>query len=128
MRPDSCGGVADNRDGQDDRPGSDLAERHSVEELAASQPVVVVYDVRLHERDDHEAAPVGERADFEPDPGEGEQAAARGCDCEEWRWNDHCRGLEKRLWRRASSIPPQASRTRTSHGPRVAAAAAPAPR
>ena len=33
---EACGGVADDRDGLDDRPGRDLAERDGVEELASS--------------------------------------------------------------------------------------------
>ena len=63
------GGVADDRDGLHDGSGGDLAEGDGVEELRAGHPVVVVDGVGLHERDDHEAAAVGQRADLERHPG-----------------------------------------------------------
>ena len=73
---DPRGGVAHDGDGLHDRARGDLPERHGVEELAVGHPVVVVDRVGLHQRDDHEAPAVGERADLEGHPGEREQPAA----------------------------------------------------
>ena len=65
---DAGGGVADDRDRVHDRTGCDLPERDRVEELRVGHPVVVVDGVALHQRDDHEPAAVGERADLERHP------------------------------------------------------------
>ena len=71
-------GVAHDGDRVDDRPRRDLSEGDGVQELPARHPVVVVDGIGLHERDDHEAAAVRERADLERDPDEGaEPAGAR---------------------------------------------------
>ena len=67
-------------DGVDDRARRDLAERDRVQELARGEPVVPVHRVRLHQRHDHEAPAVGERADLERHPGERRQAAHRSRD------------------------------------------------
>ncbi len=67
---DAGGRIADGGDRLHHRPGRHLPERDRVEELTARQPVVVRDGVRLHERDDHEAAAVRERADLERDPHE----------------------------------------------------------
>ena len=77
---DARGRVADDRDGLHDGARRDLAERDRVEELPVRHPVVVVDRVVLHQRDDHEAAAVGERADLERDPREREQPAGRDRD------------------------------------------------
>ena len=69
--------VADDGDGLHHRTGRDLAERDRVQELAVGHPVVVVDRVGLHQRDDHEAAAVRERADLERHPGERAEPAGR---------------------------------------------------
>ena len=75
------GGVADDGDGLDDRPGGDLAEGHGVEELPGGHPVVGVDGVVLHHRDDHEPTAVGEQPDLEGHPGQrGEPAGGQGRD------------------------------------------------
>jgi hypothetical protein len=61
-------GVADHRHGLHDRAGGDLAQGHGVEELGRGHPVVVAYRVRLHQRNDHETAAVGQGAHLERDP------------------------------------------------------------
>ena len=66
--PSAVRGVADGGDRRDDRAGRDLPERDGVEELGVGHPVVGVHGVALHQRDDHEAAAVGERADLERRP------------------------------------------------------------
>ena len=68
-------GVAHNSDGLDDRSGCDLAEGHGIEELGSGHPVIGHDSVVLHERDDDEAASVGQRTDFEGDPAQGGDAA-----------------------------------------------------
>ena len=70
--------VADGCDGLDDRARRDLAERHCVQELRVRHPVVVVHRVGLHQRDDHEAAAVAERADLQRNPDEREGSTRRG--------------------------------------------------
>jgi hypothetical protein len=70
-------GVADHRHGLHDRAGGDLAERDGVEELRRGHPVVVAYRVRLHQRDDHETAAVGQRAHLERHPRYRQQHPAR---------------------------------------------------
>ncbi len=78
QRPaDTCRRVADGRHRVGDRAWCDLPQRDGVQELRIRHPVVAVDGVVLHERDDHEAASVGERADLERDPGEREEAARR---------------------------------------------------
>ena len=69
--------IADGRDRVRDRAGRDLPKGDGVEELRARHPVVVLDGVVLHQRDDHEAAAVGERADLEGDPGKRREAARR---------------------------------------------------
>ena len=70
------GRVADDSDSLDHRPGRDLAERDGTEELRAGHPVIRDHRIVLHQRDDHEAAAVGERADLERDPGDRAQPGA----------------------------------------------------
>ena len=70
-------GVADHRHGLHDRAGGDLAERDGVEELGRGHPVVVAYRVRLHQRDDHETAAVGQGAHLERHPRHRQQHPAR---------------------------------------------------
>ena len=72
------GGVAEYGDGVHHRAGGDLAEGDGVEELCVGHPVVGLDGVVLHQRDDHEAAAVGEGADLECHPGQCQQLAARG--------------------------------------------------
>ncbi len=72
----ACRGVADNGDGLHDGTRRDLAERYRVEKLATRHPVVLLDGVVLHQRDDDEAAAVGERPDLERDPNEREDTAA----------------------------------------------------
>ncbi len=72
------GRVADHGDRLDHRPRRDLAERDSAEELRAGHPVIRDHRVVLHQRDDHETAAVGERADLERDPGDCAQPGGRG--------------------------------------------------
>ena len=135
--------VADHGDGLHDRAGRDLAERDGVQELAVGHPVVVANRVGLHQRDDHEAAAVGQRADLERDPDSdsstaSDRAAAEPAERERrqghpaagarqppGRARRRCRALSGPS---ASSISPQPSRTSTSHGPMVAAAPPPATR
>jgi hypothetical protein len=69
------GGVADGRDRPDDRPGRDLAQRDRVQELGIGHPVIGVDGIALHQRDDHEPAAKGERADLERRPREGADPA-----------------------------------------------------
>ena len=69
-------GPADERDGVDDRPGRQLAEGDGVEELRLGHPAVALDRVPLHQRDDHEAAAVGERADLQRGPGQRRAALA----------------------------------------------------
>jgi hypothetical protein len=52
-----------------------LPDGDRVEELGVGHPAVALDRVVLHQRDDHEAAAVRERAHLERDPDEGEQAA-----------------------------------------------------
>ncbi len=75
---EAVGGVADDGDGVRDRAGRRLAERDRVEELRVAHPVEALDRVALHQRDRHEAAAVGERADLEGRPAERQQPAARG--------------------------------------------------
>ena len=74
------GGVADHGDGVDHRPWCDLTESDGIQELCAGHPVVGDDGVVLHERDDDEAATIGEGADLERDPGQGaEPPTATAC-------------------------------------------------
>ena len=82
--------VADDRHRLDDRSGRDLAQRDGVEELAARHPVVVAHRIGLHERDDHEAAAVGQRPDLEGDPAERQQPAAADHERRERRRGREC--------------------------------------
>ena len=75
---DAVRGVADGRDRGDDGSRGDLSERDGVEELGVGHPVVGVHRVALHQRDDHEAAAVGERTDLEGRPAQRREAAGRG--------------------------------------------------
>ena len=75
---DAARGVADDGHGVHDRTGRDLAEGDGIEELRVGHPVEAVDGVALHERDDDEAAPVGECPDFACHPDQREHAAAGG--------------------------------------------------
>jgi hypothetical protein len=70
--------VADGRDRGHHGTGRDLAERDGIEELRIRHPVIGVHCVALHERDDHEAASVGERADLEGRPAQRAEPAGGG--------------------------------------------------
>ena len=79
------GRVPDDSHRLDHRARRDLAERHGVEELRARHPVVGDHRVVLHQRNDHEPAAVGERADFEGDPGQRPETT-NGCPVEQQHW------------------------------------------
>ena len=116
--------VADGGDGVDDRARCDLAERDRVQELARREPVIPVHRVRLHQRDDHEAPAVGERADLERHPGQSRQAAHRRGD----RQRPDPEQPPGTACSSVSSTSPQPTSTSTSHGPIVAAETPPASR
>ena len=63
-------GPADHRHRMDHRTGRELTVRDRVGELGIGHPPVGVHGVGLHERDDHEAAAVGEGTDLEGRPGQ----------------------------------------------------------
>jgi hypothetical protein len=75
---DAVGRVADHGHRLSHWPRSDLTERYRVEELRVRHPVVGVDGVGLHERDDHEAAAVRERAHLERDPDQRQHTAGSG--------------------------------------------------
>ena len=115
--------VADGRDRVRDRAGRDLPEGDGVQELRARHPVVVLDGVVLHQRDDHEAAAVGEGADLEGDPGERRQAADGTATAGMSGSSESVLPAGRAF--AAISTRPQATRTRTSQGPIVAAAPPP---
>ena len=122
---DAGRGVADDGDGLHDRARGDLAEGDGVEELRVGHPVVGVDGVVLHQRDDHEPAAVGQRADLERHPRQREQAAGRGraaAASSGHAWHARRAGTRGSATPQASSTAPQPSRTSTNHGPTVAAA------
>ncbi len=92
----SRGGVADRSDGMGHRPGGHLPERDRVQELRAGHPVVAIYGVTLHQRDDHEAAAVREGADLQRRPGQGKQAAAGSADNSQKRPGMEAEALARR--------------------------------
>ena len=70
--------VADRGDRRGHGPGRDLAQGHGVEKLRVGHPVIGVHGVGLHQRDDHEAAAVGERSDLERRPAQRAQPSDGG--------------------------------------------------
>ena len=119
-------GVADDGDRLDGRARCDLAQRDRVEELPGAHPVEDGDGVVLHQRHDHEAAPIGERADLEGDPRDrGEAPGREGRDAPPPRRG----GRDARAGRRRASREeldvPQPAITRTRYVPTVAAATAP---
>jgi hypothetical protein len=62
----------------DDRPRGELPVGDGVGELGASHPAVRVDRISTHQRDDHEASAVAQRADLQRRPGQrGERCRAR---------------------------------------------------
>jgi hypothetical protein len=54
--------VPDDGDREHHWTGRDLPQRHGVQELGIGHPVMPAYRIGLHQRDDHESAPVREGA------------------------------------------------------------------
>ena len=127
------GGVADGGDRVDDRARRDLAERDRVRNCVVGHPPVAVDRVALHQRDDHEAAAVRQRADLERDPRQraepaGRRRGARRAAARRARRPRRRRRPRRPARRRTTSTAPQPSSTSTSHGPIVAAASRAEPR
>lgn len=59
--------IADERGGGQDRPGGDLTDGHSVEQLAFGEPALTGDEVGPQEGDQHVAAPVKGGPDLEED-------------------------------------------------------------
>ncbi len=97
---DAARRVADDGDRLDGGTRGDLTEGDRVQELRRRHPVVVADRIGLHERDDDEAAAVGERAHLERDPDEREQAAC-GCGSEERKERCSAAALDEQLDRTA---------------------------
>ena len=124
---DPAAAYPDDRDGLHDGPGCDLTERDRVQELPVRHPVVAVDGVGLHQRDDHEAAAVRQRADLDggPDERQRHHPILR-------RRRGGASGARPRVpelrpaVRTNSSIAPHPSSTTTRSGPRVAADSPPA--
>ena len=111
--PQPGGRVADQRDRLRDRAGRDLPVGDGVGELLLGHPALRADRVAVHQRDDHVAAAVGERADLQREPDQrGPDARARAST---WR-------------RRAAEAAAAAASEQTTDGPANTAQSAPATR
>jgi hypothetical protein len=71
-------GPADERDRMRNGPRRELPEGDRVQELGLRHPAVTLDGVGLHQRNDHEAAAIGERADLDRRPGQPGQRCRGG--------------------------------------------------
>ena len=79
--------VPDDSHRLDHRARRDLAERDGVEELGTRHPVVGDHGVVLHQRNDHEPAAIGQRADLEGNPGQSPKTP-HGSAMEQQHWRE----------------------------------------